>query len=60
MISYSYDTYDHAVRVVHALEAAGVPNDDISLMSGDKNRTIGTNTAADTAKATGTCHCCGG
>ena len=58
MISHSYDTYDHAVRVVHALEAAGVPHDDISLMSGDKDRTIGTNvagdTAADTAKATGT------
>ncbi len=57
MIAHSYDTYDHAVRVVHALEAAGVPHDDISLMSGDKDRTIGTNiagdTAADTAKATG-------
>ena len=57
MIAHSYDAYDHAVRVVHALEAAGVPHDDISLMSGDKDRTIGTNvagdTAADTAKATG-------
>ena len=58
MIAHSYDTYDHAVRVVHALEAAGVPHDDISLMSGDKDRTVGTNiagdTAADTATATGT------
>ncbi len=58
MIAHSYDTYDHAVRVVHALEAAGIPHDDISLMSGDKDRTIGTNiagdTAADTATATGT------
>jgi uncharacterized protein (TIGR02271 family) len=57
MIAHSYDTYDHAVRVVHALEAAGVPHDDISLMSGDKDRAIGTDiagdTAADTAKATG-------
>ncbi len=57
MIAHSYDTYDHAVRVVHALEAAGVPHDDISMVSGDKDRTIGTNvagdTAADTAKATG-------
>jgi len=57
MIAHSYDTYDHAVRIVHALEVAGVPHDDISLMSGDKDRTIGTNiagdTAADTAKATG-------
>jgi len=58
MIAHSYDTYDHAVRVVHALEAAGVPHDDISLMSGDKDRTVATNiagdTAADTATATGT------
>ena len=58
MIAHSYDTYDHAVRVVHALEAAGVPHDDISLMSGDKDRTVGTDiagdTAADTATATGT------
>ncbi len=58
MIAHSYDTYDHAVRVVHALEAAGVPHDDISLMSGDKDRTVETNitgdTAADTATATGT------
>jgi len=38
---------------VHALEAAGVPHNDISLMSGDKDRTIGTNVAGDTAKATG-------
>ncbi len=57
MIAHSDDTYDHAVRVVHALEAAGVLHDDISMMSGDKDRTIGTNvagdTAADTAKATG-------
>jgi stress response protein YsnF len=57
MIAHSYDTYDHAVRVVHALEAAGVPHDDVSLMSGDKDRTVATNiagdTAADTAKATG-------
>lgn len=58
MIAHSYDTYDHAVRVVHALEAAGVPHDDISLMSGDRDRTIGTtiagDTAGDTATATGT------
>jgi len=58
MIAHSYDTYDHAVRVVHALEAAGVPHDDISMMSGDKDRSVATNiagdTAADTATATGT------
>jgi stress response protein YsnF len=54
MIAHSYDTYDHAVRVVHALEAAGVPHDDVSLMSGDKNRTVATNVAGDTADATAT------
>jgi len=54
MIAHSYDTYDHAVRVVHALEAAGVPHDDISLMSGDKDRTVATGVAGDTATATGT------
>lgn len=58
MIAHSYDTYDHAVRVVNALEAAGVPHDDVSLMSGDKDRTVATgvagDTTADTAAATGT------
>lgn len=54
MIAHSYDTYDRAVRVVNALEAAGVPHDDISLMSGDKDRTVATNVAGDTATATGT------
>ncbi len=54
MIAHSYDTYDHAVRAVHALEAAGVPHDDISLMSGDQNRTVATNVAGDTADATAT------
>jgi len=53
MIAHSYDTYDHAVRVVHALEAAGVPHDDISLMSGDKDRTVATGVAGDTATGTG-------
>jgi len=54
MIAHSYDTYDHAVRVVHALEAAGVPHDDISLMSGDKDRSVATNVAGDTHNATAT------
>ncbi len=54
MIAHSYDTYDHAVRVVHALEAAGVPHDDVSLMSGDKDRTVATNVAGDTSDATAT------
>ena len=54
MIAHSYDTYDHAVRVVNALEAAGVPHDDISLMSGDKDRQIATNFKGDTTDATST------
>ena len=55
MIAHSYDTYDHAERVVHALEAAGVPHDDISLVSGDQNRSgAASGTAGDSATATGT------
>ena len=58
MITHSYDTYDEAVRVVNALEAAGISHDDISLVSGDQNRTVGTTVAGDTVgnttDATGT------
>ena len=53
MITHSYDTYDHAVRVVNALEAAGIPHDDISLVSGDKDRTVATTVTGDTT-GTGT------
>ena len=52
MIAHSYDTYDHAVRAVNALEAAGVPHDDISLVSGDKDRSAATTTTGDTAENT--------
>ncbi len=54
MIAHSYDSYDHAVRVVNALEAAGVPHADVSLVSGDKDRTVATTVAGDTAEATAT------
>ena len=55
MIAHSYDTYDHAVRAVNALEAAGVPHDDISLVSGDKDRQVATSVAGDgDGTATGT------
>ena len=54
MITHSYDSYDHAVRAVNALEAAGVPHDDISLVSGDKSRNIGTTVAGDTEESTHT------
>ncbi len=54
MIAHSYDTYDHAVRVVNALEAAGVPHADISLVSGDKDRNVATTVDGDTAENTAT------
>jgi uncharacterized protein (TIGR02271 family) len=54
LITHSYDTYDHAVRALHALEAAGVPHDDISLVSGDKERSVATTVDGDTADHTGT------
>jgi len=54
LITHSYDSYDHAVRAVHALEAAGVPHDDISLVSGDKDRSVATTVAGDTADNTAT------
>lgn len=53
MIAHSFDSYDHAVRAVKALESAGVPHDDISLVSGDKSREIGTTVAGDTTENTG-------
>lgn len=54
LIAHSYDTYDHAVQAVNALEAAGVPHDDISLVSGDKDRTVATTVAGDTHTGAGT------
>ena len=43
--THLYDSYDDAVRTVQALEAAGVPHDDISLVAnnaGDQYGTTGT------------------
>jgi len=57
MITHSYDTYDQGIRAVNALEAAGVPHDDISLVSGDKAHSTATTTDGTsdaTAPATGT------
>lgn len=51
LVTHSYDTYDQAVRAVEALEKAGVPHDDISLVSGDKDRTVATTVAGDTTGA---------
>ncbi len=53
MIAHSYDSYDQAVRAVKALETAGVPHDDISLVSGDKDRNVATTVAGDTPENTG-------
>ena len=53
MIAHSYDSYNHAVRAVEALEAAGVRHDDISLVSGDKDRNVATTVAGDTSENTG-------
>lgn len=49
MITHSYDSYDEAVHAVNTLEAAGIPHDDISLVSGDKTRTVETTPVDDTA-----------
>jgi len=35
VVTHSYDSYDQAARVVDALERAGVPRDDITVISGD-------------------------
>ena len=36
-IAHVYPTYAEAARVVSALESAGIPHSDISIVSGDKN-----------------------
>ncbi len=54
LITHSYDTYDQAVRAVQTLERAGVPHDDITLVSGDKDRTVATTVAGDTPTGAGT------
>ena len=41
-IAHVYDSYAEASRVVSSLEAAGVPQDDISVVSGDKAAAGGT------------------
>jgi len=55
VVTHSYDSYDQAARVVDALERAGVPRDDITVISGDKSRTATTtDAAADTSSGAGT------
>ena len=53
-ITRLYDTYDEATRAVQALEAAGVPHADISLVGSAHDRAAeGTGEAASDATATG-------
>ncbi len=55
-IAHVYDNYDDATRVVSALEGAGIPSSDISLVGHQAQAgTSGTgSTSADTAEHTGT------
>ena len=52
LITHSYDSYDQGARAVHALEAAGVPHSEITLVSGDKDRLVSTAVAGDNAEET--------
>ena len=52
LITHSYDSYEQAARAVNALESAGVPHSDISLVSGDKSRNAATKVTGDSADAT--------
>ena len=53
-ITRLYDTYDEATRAVQALEAAGVPHNDISLVGSAHDRAAeGAGDTATSAAATG-------
>ena len=55
MIAHRYDTYDQGTHAVAALEAAGVPHEDISIVSGSQSTTGATTLATDgSTAATGT------
>ena len=54
VVSHTYDSYDEAARAVDALERAGIPHADITLMSGDKTRTGAEATDADASTGAGT------
>ena len=40
-IAHTYPTYSEATSVVNALESAGIPHSDISIVSGDKTANVG-------------------
>ncbi len=56
-IAHVYPTYAEATRVVQALESAGIPHSDISIVSGDKSAgttgTSGTTTGTTTGMTSG-------
>jgi len=51
-IAHVYPTYAEATRVVQALESAGIPHSDISIVSGDKS--VGTTGYGTPGSTTGT------
>jgi hypothetical protein len=55
VVTHTYDSYDEAARAIDALERAGIPHADITLISGDKTRTgtEATDTDASTGAGTG-------
>ncbi len=40
-IAHTFSTYSEATSVVNALESAGIPHSDISIVSGDKTANVG-------------------
>ena len=55
IVAHSYDSYEQAARVVDALDRAGVPSDDVTVISGDKSRTAATkDTTGSTSSGAGT------
>lgn len=53
-IAHVYTSYSEATQVVTALESAGIPHSNISIVSGDKTAGGGTMTGGTTAGDTGT------
>ena len=52
-IAALYDTYDSAVAAVNALEAAGIPHSDISIVSNNVDNQYGKDRPAEAAKDAG-------
>ena len=52
-IAHVYPTYAEAARVVSALESAGIPHSEISIVSGDKNYSASNHGYDTTGTATG-------